>query len=53
MFGSYQFLYSGYDGFVKSHSGKVDASVDNSIISAVFLKDPILTSYLAVHILTF
>lgn len=38
MFGSYQFLYSGYDGFVKSHSGKVDASVDNSIISAVFLE---------------
>lgn len=38
MFGSYQFLYFGYDGFVKSHSGKVDASVDNSIISAVFLE---------------
>lgn len=38
MFGSYQFLYSGYDGFVKSHSGKVDASVNNSIISAVFLE---------------
>lgn len=38
MFGSYQFLYSGYDGFVKSHSGKVDASVDSSIISAVFLE---------------
>lgn len=38
MFGSYQFLYSGYDGFVKSHSGKVDASVDNSIISTVFLE---------------
>lgn len=38
MFGTYQFLYSGYDGFVKSHSGKVDASVNNSIISAVFLE---------------
>ena len=53
MFGSYQFLYSGYDGFVKAILARLMLLLTTQVLARFFLKDPILTSYLAVHILTF